>query len=298
MVATQSGILATTALRSKELPPRRALAKSSKGVGATIMVVVKGQLFRDGIQSVLQSGDRVIIGDCETLEQAAARLENAPPPDLFVVGGVSSQEMIELFVSIRKMRPRMPKSKWLVLSPRNDPHLLREALDAGADGLLLDDSPAEVLQLLTRLVLLGHAFVPASLARIFGGQSTPGVPESADPSPNGRPSEGGEALSTRPVQETPTRLRSGLVPEHIATYGEGDGRRQTELSDRENEILGCLVSGHSNKTIARKLDIAEATVKVHVKGLLRKMQVSNRTQAAVRALKFTPSEYTPNNPIE
>jgi two-component system nitrate/nitrite response regulator NarL len=88
------------------------------------------------------------------------------------------------------------------------------------------------------------------------------------------------------------------VPDQVATYGDGDGRRQTELSDRENEILGCLVSGHSNKTIARKLDIAEATVKVHVKGLLRKMQVSNRTQAAVRALKFTSSEYMPNNSID
>jgi two-component system nitrate/nitrite response regulator NarL len=66
-------------------------------------------------------------------------------------------------------------------------------------------------------------------------------------------------------------------------------RRQIELSDRENEILGCLVSGLSNKVIARQLNIAEATVKVHVKGLLRKMQVSNRTQAAILALDLLAS---------
>jgi two-component system nitrate/nitrite response regulator NarL len=53
------------------------------------------------------------------------------------------------------------------------------------------------------------------------------------------------------------------------------------LSPRELAILHCLISGHSNKSIARKLDIAEATVKVHVKAILRKIGVQNRTQAAI-----------------
>ena len=56
------------------------------------------------------------------------------------------------------------------------------------------------------------------------------------------------------------------------------------FSEREHQILQCLVNGLSNKAIARKHHIAEATVKVHVKGLLRKVQVSNRTQAAIWAL--------------
>jgi two-component system nitrate/nitrite response regulator NarL len=51
-------------------------------------------------------------------------------------------------------------------------------------------------------------------------------------------------------------------------------------------ILACLVQGQSNKQIARELEIAEATVKVHIKALLRKMQVSNRTQAAIFALQI------------
>jgi len=53
------------------------------------------------------------------------------------------------------------------------------------------------------------------------------------------------------------------------------------LSTREQSILRCLIEGHSNKTIARKSDIAEATVKVHVKAILRKIRVNNRTQAAI-----------------
>lgn len=60
--------------------------------------------------------------------------------------------------------------------------------------------------------------------------------------------------------------------------------RQLGLSARELGILRLLMEGNSNKEIARNLDIAEATVKVHVKAVLRKIRVTNRTQAAVWAL--------------
>ncbi|MEQ8356159.1 MAG: response regulator transcription factor [Kiloniellaceae bacterium] len=56
------------------------------------------------------------------------------------------------------------------------------------------------------------------------------------------------------------------------------------LSDRETEILRCLVSGDANKVIANRLEITEATVKVHMKSLLRKIKAGNRTQAAIWAL--------------
>ena len=46
-------------------------------------------------------------------------------------------------------------------------------------------------------------------------------------------------------------------------------------------ILRCIIEGDSNKCVARKIDIAEATVKVHVKAILRKIRVQNRTQAAI-----------------
>jgi two-component system nitrate/nitrite response regulator NarL len=55
------------------------------------------------------------------------------------------------------------------------------------------------------------------------------------------------------------------------------------LSDREMQILCCLVSGDANKVIARQLLITEATVKAHVKTVLRKLRVTNRTQAAIWA---------------
>lgn len=57
------------------------------------------------------------------------------------------------------------------------------------------------------------------------------------------------------------------------------------LSEREVEILRCLTMGLANKVVSRRLNISEATVKVHVKAILRKLRVANRTQAAIWAIK-------------
>jgi two-component system nitrate/nitrite response regulator NarL len=64
----------------------------------------------------------------------------------------------------------------------------------------------------------------------------------------------------------------------------GDRVLVPKLSAREKCILRCLLNGDANKVIARKVDIAEATVKVHVKAILRKIRVRNRTQAAIWAM--------------
>ena len=65
---------------------------------------------------------------------------------------------------------------------------------------------------------------------------------------------------------------------------DGKGIESYGLSDRELEILRCLVNGDANKVIANRLEITEATVKVHMKSLLRKIKAGNRTQAAIWAL--------------
>jgi two-component system, NarL family, nitrate/nitrite response regulator NarL len=65
-------------------------------------------------------------------------------------------------------------------------------------------------------------------------------------------------------------------------------RLRVPLSPREIEILTCLECGLPNKVIARNLDIAEATVKVHLKAVLRKINAQNRTQAAIWAMNYMP----------
>jgi two-component system nitrate/nitrite response regulator NarL len=60
---------------------------------------------------------------------------------------------------------------------------------------------------------------------------------------------------------------------------------EADLTEREQEILGLLADGCSNKEIARELTISDATVKVHIKHLLRKLNVKSRLEAAVWALQ-------------
>ena len=57
------------------------------------------------------------------------------------------------------------------------------------------------------------------------------------------------------------------------------------LSAREREVLRCLNEGHPNKVIARRLETTEATVKVNLKAVMRKLNVANRTEAAIWAVR-------------
>jgi two-component system nitrate/nitrite response regulator NarL len=75
-----------------------------------------------------------------------------------------------------------------------------------------------------------------------------------------------------------------VLPGHITFGSEAHESPIRTLSSRESEILQCLMQGAPNKVIARKLDVAEATVKVHIKAILRKIRVANRTQAAMWAV--------------
>ena len=84
----------------------------------------------------------------------------------------------------------------------------------------------------------------------------------------------------------PTKLATMITSGQIdPTAAEVRASSMKGLSEREREIMGCLVHGKSNKVIARQLGITEATVKVHLKAVLRKLNVSNRTQAALWAVR-------------
>ena len=74
-----------------------------------------------------------------------------------------------------------------------------------------------------------------------------------------------------------------LRPSEIGTISEFGNPRvmSLNLSSRERSILSCLTSGLSNKSIARELNLTEATVKAHVKSIMRKINAGNRTQAAI-----------------
>lgn len=77
---------------------------------------------------------------------------------------------------------------------------------------------------------------------------------------------------------------NGLLARSLRDEAQTAERNVVPLTDREKDILGCLASGLSNKLIARDLNIAEGTVKVHIKNLLKKLRFRSRLEAAVWAI--------------
>ena len=136
---------------------------------------------------------------------------------------------------------------------------LAAAMQAGADGYLLKTVESEQLCDAIVRVMAGEPVISPEMMTKFVSafRAKPTVAEQAPPSP------------ARPA------LDQGLAPQDDAAL--------ESLSGREREILRFLAQGESNKAIARTLDIAEATVKVHVQNLLRKLQLTSRVQAAVYA---------------
>lgn len=80
-------------------------------------------------------------------------------------------------------------------------------------------------------------------------------------------------------------MTSRLVQSLISPAAPRNDAPLSALTPRELEILGYLAAGHSNKVIARHLDLAESTIKVHVQNILRKLNLSSRVQAAVYAVQ-------------
>jgi two-component system nitrate/nitrite response regulator NarL len=77
---------------------------------------------------------------------------------------------------------------------------------------------------------------------------------------------------------------TGRLVRQVVSGAPAAGPAET-LSPREREILRCLARGASNKEIARELDVAESTVKIHVQHILRKLELTSRVQAAVWAVE-------------
>jgi len=74
-----------------------------------------------------------------------------------------------------------------------------------------------------------------------------------------------------------------LLDRHVPA-GEGEAWL-SKMSEREREVLSGVARGQSNKEIGRALGLAEVTIKLHLRNLFRKMEVKNRAEAAVKAVK-------------
>ena len=137
------------------------------------------------------------------------------------------------------------------------------ALEAGAAGYLHEEMTTETLIMALELVLRGETVLPSVVVSLLAGNVA--------------------AKSQVTVGANAPRRNGAELP--IAA--EEIKRNDPRLSTRQTAILQALIDGTPNKVIAQQLNVSEATVKLHVKAVLRKINVSNRTQAAVWAIKHS-----------
>lgn len=147
--------------------------------------------------------------------------------------------------ALKLLNEEVPECQVLMLTVSEDADDLIEALRRGAVGYLLKNIETDVLIDAIRRAADGESVV----------------------SP----------------QMTSKLVRGLRTPTGVA--GEEPAPDKERLSPREREILALIAHGDSNKEIARALELAESTVKIHVQGILRKLHLASRVQAAVYAVE-------------
>lgn len=150
----------------------------------------------------------------------------------------------EQISSVRFLASQYEDMKVVVLAEKFDYATMATCFGDGAQGYIVKNTSCSTLIALLRLAAAGQKIIPSDLADLLPRQGF---------------------MLNEPAQEAEASIAD------------------SNLSQREHEVLCCLMAGYPNKLIARKLDVSEATIKVHVKAILRKLNVMNRTQAAIWA---------------
>ena len=207
---------------------------------------------------------RILIADDQSLFREALRTLISLQSDFEVAGeAANGEEALRLVQSLqpdvvlmdlqmpildgvaatRRLHSERPDCRVIALTTFDDDEYVFECLRAGAVGYLLKDAPSENLFAAIRAAARGESFLQPSVTTRVLAEFT--------------------RLSDRP----PKTSRTLVEP----------------LSEREQEILKLITNGSSNREIAETLFITEGTVKNHVTNILGKLEVRDRTQAALKA---------------
>jgi len=220
---------------------------------ARLLLADDHDLVRDGFHRMLgREPDLEVVGEASNGREAV-ELCRSLRPDL-VLMDVRMPEMDGLEAT-RTIKAERPEVSVLVVSTHENPDYLFEALKAGAAGYVLKDAPKRRLVDAVRRVLNGESPLNQELAaRLIQRLAKEMAARPAQPAPTTHP----------PTAKPPT----------------------AELTPRELEVLEFLARGWTNPQVAQALYISRGTAKVHVERIIRKLGVSDRTQAVVRALEL------------
>jgi two-component system, NarL family, nitrate/nitrite response regulator NarL len=197
--------------------------------------------------------------------------------------GQGSLEALQSRISIGLVQALFPEAPVVIVSDNESARETRLACEAGIRGFIPAAMEPSVFFAALDLILRGGTYIPHSkpLCDPTETEPQPGARESGDARDTSEDAhEPASDPCTGSAMPTPTRLAAVERPVGpngvITSFPVG-----AALSARQEEVLTGIRAGKSNKAIARDLDLSEATVKIHVRQLLRKLGVSNRTQIAL-----------------
>ncbi len=207
-----------------------------------LLVVDDHTLFRRGLVALLASEAGLeVVGEAADAGEALRRARELQPEVILLDNHLPGVSGV---ASIAGLREAAPSARVLMLTVSEDEGDLSAALRAGAQGYVLKTIDGDMLA--------------DAIRRTIGGESV------VSPEMTGKLVQALRAVDDAGAPKAPAEI------DPIDT-----------LSPREREILGHIARGASNKVIARSLDIAETTVKIHVQHILRKLNLASRVQAAV-----------------
>jgi len=236
------------------------------------LIVDDHLLVREGLQAILRRAfpdmRYVEAADDQAMWQA---LEANPDIGLILLDvqlpGVNGVDLLP------RLRSEYPAARVVMLSGDYERETVARSIQQGAAGFLPKSLLDQVLLSALQLVLVGGIYIPAE---IF---TKPAPLASPAPAPAPLAPLAPLAPAAQPTQPVPAIL--------VAPPASPNGRGPNlGLTERQLEVLSYLLEGLSNKQICRQLDLAEATVKIHVRAILRSLQVNSRSEAIVAASRL------------
>jgi two-component system, NarL family, nitrate/nitrite response regulator NarL len=232
---------------------------------ATI-VVESRLLVREALKSLMANNSYRVICDIGSTVEFSAMSGLSDEPKLVILGAQSTENALSEAVSARKL---WPDSKIILLYECLSPADFQKVLMSEINGCVpLFASPDTLISSLDMVVTKGaRVMVVGDTQRLAIQAAQPGQSNQSE-----------IKLQSDAAEHEDVSVDNGALQQHPMNV------HPPHLSERETQILDGLVKGHANKVIARTCDITEATVKVHMKSILRKIRVDNRTQAAIWAM--------------
>ncbi|HKM03121.1 MAG TPA: response regulator transcription factor [Lachnospiraceae bacterium] len=203
-----------------------------------IMIVDDHAMIREGLKSLIEFDGRIkVVAEAKDGEECLSVLSDISPDVLLLDINMPNMNGIEVLKVIIKKKIKV---KVLILTLHDEVEYLVNAIENGAQGFILKDSPSSELINAIEVIHFGGEYIQPDL-----------IP----------------------------KLNATLINKNL------DQEKINLLTKREVEVLVAIANGNFNKDIASNLNISERTVKNHISNIFKKIDVKDRTQAAVFAIK-------------